>query len=274
MRPAEPILFAPRPTARTARGGWAGPAALRALRVGGHGRVAVALRDGAYVELTGGWLLVAPARSPLGPMSLLADPLPLRPFAEGDAATTARDALIVGSVRIELDGLRALARPAPPPRGADIGPALEAALAGQPCPLPELRAGLAALQAGDHAAAVARLAGRGPGLTPAGDDVLAGYAAWRHADGGAPALADAAAGRSAPLGLAYLRCAERGELPQVAERVLHAVRAADAPAAARFARALDRWGATSGTALLWGIAAAARADSTGTPTVGPTIRSR
>ncbi len=36
--------------------------------------------------------------------------------------------------------------------------------------------------------AVGGLAGLGPGLTPAGDDVLAGYAAWRHADGAPVAL--------------------------------------------------------------------------------------
>ena len=106
-------------------------------------------------------------------------------------------------------------------------------------------------------AAVAALAGRGEGLTPAGDDVLAGAAAWWHADGAAPRLGARAAARSSPLGLAYLRCAERGELPDAAARTLAAIRAGDAALAGRRARGLARWGASSGAAILWGVAAAA-----------------
>ena len=66
-----------------------------------------------------------------------------------------------------------------------------------------------------------------------------------------------AAGRCAPLGRAYLRCAERGELPQPAAEVLAAIRAGDAALAARRARGLREWGASSGAALLWGMAAGA-----------------
>jgi hypothetical protein len=257
-----------------ARAGWAGPGALRSLRGGGAGYVAVALRDGGYLELPGGWLLVAPARSPVGPLSLLADALPDRPFAGGERAVIDRDALVVGSVRIDLSGARGLAAPELPPRAAGAERALDAALAERPCALPDLDEGLGALRAGDHARAVRALAGRGPGLTPAGDDVLAGYAAWRHAEGGEPVLGDTAAGHSSPLGLAYLRCAERGELPQVAERVLYAVRAGDPSAAARNARALDRWGATSGTALLWGLAAGVRGAPIAGTAPAPTMRPR
>ncbi len=60
------------------------------------------------------------------------------------------------------------------------------------------------------------------------------------------------------MSLAYLRCAERGELPEAAAAVLAAIRAGHAPLAARRAEALRTWGATSGNALLWGMAAAAR----------------
>ena len=86
--------------------------------------------------------------------------------------------------------------------------------------------------------------------------MLAGYAAWRHGAGAAIHLATP---RCSPLGAAYLRCAERGELPEVAARVLDAVRAGDAGRAARRARGLARWGASSGTAILWGVEAAAGA---------------
>src|SRR3954447_19882822 len=105
--------------------------------------------------------------------------------------------------------------------------------------------------AGDLERAVSELAGRGEGLTPAGDDVLAGYAAWRSAT-----LSPLAAGRASPLGLAYLRCAERGELPEVVARLVAAIRAGDAESARRRARALSRWGASSGAAMLWGVASA------------------
>ena len=112
------------------------------------------------------------------------------------------------------------------------------------------------------AAAVAQLAGRGEGLTPAGDDVLAGFAAWRWASGAPVALP---AQRCAPLGREYLRCAERGELPAPAAAVLAAIRAGDAPAAARRAGGLAEWGASSGAALLWGMAAGAAGRDAATP---------
>jgi hypothetical protein len=63
--------------------------------------------------------------------------------------------------------------------------------------------------------------------------------------------------RCSPLGLAYLRCAERGELPEPVAALMRAIRAGDAVVAERRARALSRWGASSGAAMLWGIAAAA-----------------
>lgn len=239
-----------------ARAGWAGPAAARALSAGGEGRVAVPLCDGAYVELRGGWLLLAPPRSPLGPLTLLVDGLPRERLAAGEQVLAGARSLEIGALRIDLTGLRRLeSEPLIGPRAAGAGDALRAALACRPRPHAELEEGLALLAHGHRAAAVARLAGRGPGLTPAGDDVLAGYAAWWHADGAPTALAGAAATRTTALSLAYLRCAERGELPDVAARVLGAVRAGDRAAAERAARSLDRWGATSGSALLWGIAA-------------------
>jgi hypothetical protein len=149
--------------------------------------------------------------------------------------------------------------------------ALNAALEVVPAP----RLPLAALRAGDLERAVAELAGRGEGLTPAGDDVLAGYAAWRRAaspppdpvrepkgdsplyvNGTVRFISSLAAGRASPLGLAYLRCAERGELPEVVARVVAAIRAGDAETARRRARTLSRWGASSGAAMLWGVASA------------------
>jgi Protein of unknown function (DUF2877) len=95
--------------------------------------------------------------------------------------------------------------------------------------------GITALAAGRVRDAVHAHAGLGEGLTPAGDDVLAGYAAARGALGalGAPEgvalngsvpLSTLAAERSSALGLAYLRCAQRGELPDAGAQLLVAIR--------------------------------------------------
>lgn len=71
---------------------------------------------------------------------------------------------------------------------------------------------------------VEELAGRGEGLTPAGDDYLVGYAAalallkGRRAE--ARALAEAAAARTTRLSATLLRHAARGELPEPAHALL------------------------------------------------------
>ena len=230
---------------------WIGPGAQRALRAGAAGTVEVALRRGGYLRLGGRWLLLAPPRAPLGPLSVLVGAL--GPLEVGAPVHATAGTLRVGAARIDLEGAR-VQRPAPAePLATSWRAALAAARRG--CPAPGgLEAGIAALRRGAVAEAATRLAGRGPGLTPAGDDVLAGYAGWRHADGAPISIT---APRGSPIGLAYLRCAERGELPEPAQRTLDAIRAGDAPLAARRARALARWGATSGGAMLCGMAAAA-----------------
>ena len=232
---------------------WSGPGARRALRAGEIGTVVVALARGGYVRLGGRWLLLAPPRAPLGPLSLLVEGLgALEP---GAATRVVPGALHVGGARIDLAGARVPPRAPAVPLHAEWRSALAAAR--RSCPAPGgLEDGVEALRRGAVAEAAAMLAGRGPGLTPAGDDVLAGFAGWRHADGAPVSLT---AERGSPIGLAYLRCAERGELPKSAQRTLDAVRGGDAALAARRARILARWGATSGGAMLCGMAAASGA---------------
>jgi hypothetical protein len=238
----------------------AGPGAARALRAGGSGRLDVALGAGGYVRLGAcGWLLVTGPRALVGPLSLLVAGLGRRPAEAGwEAYVDGARALVVGPHRI---GVRAIAHPvSPPPPSARPGmaAAMAAALAACPPAATALRPGLAALEQAALAPAVELLAGRGEGLTPAGDDVLAGYAAWRFGAGAPVMLSSLAAARSSPIGLAYLRCAERGELPAPATALIAAVRGGDARAAGRHARALRGWGTSSGAALVWGIAAASK----------------
>ena len=223
-----------------------GPGAARALRAGGAGRVEVALDGGGYITLGADrWVLLAPPRAPHGPLSLSV--AGLGPVVVGAPASVAEGVLVVGEQRVGLERMRV--------QGDGRRRHREGGGWSKHASPPPLRPGLDALVRGDLAAGVALLAGRGDGLTPAGDDVLAGYAGWMAAAGTPVAVADAAADRTTALSLAYLRCAERGELPAAAEAL---IAARDAPAAARSARALRRWGASSGRALMLGMDAAAR----------------
>jgi hypothetical protein len=254
------------PDARRARRALViGPGARRALRDGASGAVELAFGPGGYVRLGEQRVLLAPARSPLGPLSILVAGLARGDLVPGDAATVAGDVLIAGPLQIDFARARETPLPARYTGTLPTGwrDALAAALTVVAPPPPELTAGLDALAAGDVASGVAALAGRGEGLTPAGDDALAGFAAWRWARAAPVTLP---VQRCAPLGRDYLRCAERGELPQPAASVLEAILAADAAAAARRAGGLAGWGASSGAAQLWGLAAGAA------QTTGPQMR--
>jgi hypothetical protein len=138
-------------------------------------------------------------------------------------------------------------------------------------PLPGGRAALAALAGwlaarmpvprGDPRDAAARLLGRGPGLTPEGDDTLAGAAAAARALGPAaglgPAAVDAlvaalvpadARARTGALSATLLELAAAGALPEPAHRLV-AGRGREAALAD-----LRRLGASTGAALAAGIA--------------------
>jgi len=94
---------------------------------------------------------------------------------------------------------------------------------------------------------VMALAGLGPGLTPEGDDLIAGYAAGLALFHGrseeASALAEAAALRTTSLSATLLRHAAAGELAEPAHEFL----------AGRGEAALLRWGSSSGRKLLEGL---------------------
>jgi hypothetical protein len=238
-----------------ARGLFAGPGALRALRAGRFGRVEVVLRDAAYVHFDEGWLMVAERHVPFGPLSLAVDaPLDLR---LGTPARVEGERLLLGGSAVSIGRVREHRLPSPPACGepSAVAEAIAAALAGcgrLPSPL---RSGVAALRRGRLAGAVGSLAGLGEGLTPAGDDVLAGYAASRAAEGRPVALASLAADRCSPIGHAYLCCAEGGELPDAAAVVLAAIRRGSINGVEAALPELRRWGSSSGAALAWGMAA-------------------
>jgi hypothetical protein len=120
-----------------------------------------------------------------------------------------------------------------------------------------LRAGwggdLARLQAG-----TAELAGLGGGLTPAGDDFLAGMMLWAWLAHSAPgplccAIVDAAAPRTTTLSAAFLRAAAQGECSVAWHRLLASLSGGmEGKTAAAVAEILDH-GATSGADSLTGF---------------------
>ncbi len=194
----------------------ASAAALASLR--GEGVVEFALHPGGYIRFGDDFILVATPRSPRGPLTLVTTGLHAAPLRPGERAWI-DDALHVGPHTIPLTPT--------------------------PCPRPILGAGWrAALDVIPKPPLVG--AGVGEGLTPVGDDILAGRAFVRGLHKGSDPLCS-------PLGAAYIRCAARGELPEVVARVLESP---DEATARRRAKAVAQWGSSSGAAMLWGVASA------------------
>ena len=218
--------------------------------------MALAFRRAAYVRVGAGHLLVAERGAQFGPLSLVVDAAP--EVRAGSSARLEDERLVIDGFALSLERLRERRAPSWPPSCGEphaVADAAARALAGLRPPPASLGPGLVALRRGRLADAVASLAGRGEGLTPTGDDMLAGYAAWRAAEGRPVPFAALAAGRSSPIGLAYLRCAERGELPDAAAALLAGIRLGSPGRVDAALPALRRWGASSGAALAWGMAA-------------------
>lgn len=181
---------------------------------------------------------------PQGPLTVIADPLPR--LALGDLA------------HIVLT--RAERRPTPPwPPLADAG-ALHAALAwARPWAWRDPRLDL--LRPGRAVEAARALAGSGPGLTPSGDDALAGYLLARRAAGNGGERSEASdvlavvAARSGEPSASLVRWAARGETFDVAAAVLRALLRGDAaPDGPSLAR-LVALGGETGRAMLAGMIA-------------------
>jgi hypothetical protein len=203
--------------------------------------------------------------------------LPIALAVAGDVPVAgAPEAARVGGGEVDLGGPRVRPSRWFDPRPRLRGPALRERVAGAQALLAALPAGAVGLDPVPAAAAAAGLAGgdagpalgllgRGPGLTPAGDDVVAGALA-ALALLGAPdpaavrAVLDAVAGATTLLSAALLRCAARGQVPPQAARLLRAL-CGGGPVGPAL-DALLAVGATSGAALALGICAAAEVAAT------------
>ena len=113
------------------------------------------------------------------------------------------------------------------------------------------------------------MAGLGPGLTPAGDDFLAGVLLTlaihqqRHADAElaeiANMLVETAAPRTGEISAAYLKAAHAGEAHERWHRLLSAVASGEAASIEGAAKSVMEAGETSGADMLAGFLAASRA---------------
>jgi hypothetical protein len=217
-------------------------------------------RRAAYVELAGSVLAVTAADVPPGPLHLRLSALPRLQVGDPMLATAAH--LTIGAHTIARAGLVGWRPPVVP------GPALAARAGAGMDLLPEAGSSALAddpaagavpdaLRRGDLPAAVAALAGRGPGLTPAGDDVLAGLLLVLAIVGRDRAeverAAAAAAARTHAISSAFLLWAAKGQSVAPVHHLLAALADGDGAAAERHRSAVAALGQTSGADVLLGL---------------------
>ena len=249
-----------------------GAGVLEALADTFTGTVAGLFRGGFYVTGPQGEIFaVLGSQHWAGPLHLVVPSLALLPERD-DAVTFADDVLVAGGIRLRVDVSRRWA-PALPHRldtpaelwqsiGLQRASGASSATITDPG-LPELGAVWDAVTVdvgrGDLAAAFGRLQGRGSGLTPSGDDVLAGIVLVCATEQARRAqLAELArSARTTDLSRAALRWAAAGQSIAPAHALLDAAAARDRKAMAAAARCLAAVGASSGRALAAGIALAA-----------------
>lgn len=197
-----------------------------------------------------GWLWMLTAAGPVqvtGPVGVRG-PLSVRCAADPQGAVGEQM-----SLAITVERWKASPAPGPAPRAARR--ALVESLVPHPADHPAELANLSMEQA------IVAHGGRGDGLTPEGDDLLLGLVAGRTAVAGQDAreeaaLLDAWAVRAAgEPSRSLLRHAVRGELIEPAHDALAALVSADAERLEEAMPLLLGWGASSGRAVLAGLAA-------------------
>lgn len=257
-----------------AREGGAASAWIRPWVVGPPGPVVVVGVSGpaCYIAATDGTVI---ALETAGAGAALPNALTLVPDGPGVAGIATGDEGLLGDGRLHIQDRtvsvgrwwdpRPRVGPVVPGRLRRAGLRLRGpdhATYGLVRPVEELRAAARRADADAVAALVDDLVGRGPGSTPAGDDVVAGMLATLRVLGvahpGATRVAGALAGalrvavrRTSALSATLLRCADDGAVVDAARRVLEALPRDTALAGP--VRALTLLGHTSGRDLLTGI---------------------
>lgn len=202
----------------------AGLGAREVLSTSAAGEVVGVYRVAAYLRFRAGLVAVTSGLAPRGPLHLRVAVLPT--LEVGDRVRTDGEVLRGVGWSVVLDVPTWTGALPAPSSGADL----------------------------DLPALAARLGGRGSGLTPAGDDVLAGALLGTRAAGGVavePALrAVAASVHTTEVAVAFLHWAARGQCIEPAHGWLTASGSTDRDRAEQRLRAV---GASSGAALLEGL---------------------
>ena len=247
-----------------------GVGAIAAVRAGGEGAVVATFPRACYVSLPEGLIVLVAEGVPAGPIHVVMD-------SELDGARRGAPARVVDG-DLEIDGMVVGLADAEPWRGALPRPAEIAAHADVLRSATRGASGSALLSdpyraradrarellAGGALEEAARLLmGVGPGLTPSGDDALAGivFAIRASAGPGVESLTTqvAEAGATGAISRGFLRWAARGQALEPAHDLLISATNGDAEGAARSAERMAGVGETSGTDFLlglrWGIEA-------------------
>jgi len=221
-----------------------GLGAREVLEAGGRGTVAAVFSKAAYLRLPAGLVALCTTEVPSGPVHARG-PFPIHRLAAGQAVTV--DGSVAG---VELAGARVWRGELPDLADVDLGifdRAPASALAAYP---ERVARGVEHLAAGDLAGVVEALSGLGPGLTPAGDDALAGILLVAGSHDRAAAVEAAAQAMTNDIARAFLAWAARGQSIEPVHRLL----AATDPKQVGSALAdLLRFGHSSGADLLFGL---------------------
>lgn len=224
----------------------------------GRGRVVASYRRAAYLRLHGEVVALVDTSVASGPLHIRCAALP-----------RLREGLAVSSDGVRLTGSDWALRVDGPVRRGDV-PDPDALAGGSREPgvgdeLTALATGVATaprlgdlLRAGRVEDVAAAVGGRGPGLTPAGDDLLAGVLVvarlWWGADAGSRLDAIAAGVPTTDVARGFLRWAARGQCIDPVHDWLAAVARGRAEDTERAGRRVVAVGATSGAHLAAGLA--------------------
>jgi hypothetical protein len=251
----------------------AGLGAKEAMAGGGEGRVIASFPKAVYASLPGGILvLVAPDVHP-GPLYLVLDGPPPEVPADTRVQVGTRR-IRVGEIDVDLRDAAEWAGALPSPAQLAWGATLLTEVASDLASGSALHAdpfrdravdARSRLRAGDFAGMVDRLAGLGPGLTPAGDDALAGVLFIRRTIGdedAEPVLIDAARkARTSVIASAFLSWAARGQALSSAHNLITAAGRGDQDGCVAAGAALASIGETSGADFALGLTWALEAES-------------
>jgi hypothetical protein len=222
-----------------------GLGAQEVFAAGATGKLAAVFSKAAYLRLPTGLVALTTWAAPPGPIHARGH-FPLHRFAAGDTVT------------VDLSRARVWEGTAltPAALAAGAGTVLDV-LAGAPASAladpvfePRRASALQCLERGDLDGAVDLLAGLGPGLTPAGDDALAGILLVHGAHDRAAAIAAADRAKTNDIARAFLAWAARGQSIEPVHRLLAA---GDRGQAAAALADLLRFGHSSGSDLAFGL---------------------